>query len=240
MKNLFKYAAEHWKALIAIIVILFIQAYCDLSLPSYTSDIVNVGIQQGGIEDQIPEAVSADEMEKLLLFVPTGDQDTVLDAYEEDDSTYDMKAYVLKDSVSDSAEKKEEISGILQGPMMLTAGFESGSDMTKQIEEQMKANMPAQTETGDMSVFDLLKMLPEEQRAAMLQGMDEQMADLPDTILEQAAVAYVQSAYEELGLDMDSIQINYLIVTGGKMVGLAFLGMAASILVVWARLQAGI
>lgn len=231
MKNLFKYAAEHWKALIAIIVILFIQAYCDLSLPSYTSDIVNVGIQQGGIEDQIPEAVSADEMEKLLLFVPTGDQDTVLDAYEEDDSTYDMKAYVLKDSVSDSAEKKEEISGILQGPMMLTAGFESGSDMTKQIEEQMKANMPAQTETGDMSVFDLLKMLPEEQRAAMLQGMDEQMADLPDTILEQAAVAYVQSAYEELGLDMDSIQINYLIVTGGKMVGLAFLGMAASILV---------
>ena len=231
MKNLFKYAAEHWKALIAIIVILFIQAYCDLSLPSYTSDIVNVGIQQGGIEDQIPEAVSADEMEKLLLFVPTGDQDTVLDAYEEDDSTYAMKAYVLKDSVSDSAEKKEEISGILQGPMMLTAGFESGSDMTKQIEEQMKANMPTQTETGDMSVFDLLKMLPEEQRAAMLQGMDEQMADLPDTILEQAAVAYVQSAYEELGLDMDSIQINYLIVTGGKMVGLAFLGMAASILV---------
>ena len=89
---------------------------------------------------------------------------------------------------------------------MLTAGFESGSDMTKQIEEQMKANMPAQTETGDMSVFDLLKMLPEEQRAAMLQGMDEQMADLPDTILEQAAVAYVQSAYEELGLDMDDYE----------------------------------
>lgn len=231
MKNLFKYAAEHWKALIAIIVILFIQAYCDLSLPAYTSDIVNVGIQQGGIEDQIPEAVSADEMEKLLLFVPAGDQDTVLDAYEEDDSTYDVKAYVLKDSVSDSDEKTEEISGILQGPMMLTAGFESGSDMTKQIEEELKADMPAQTDTGDMSVFDLLKMLPEEQREAMLQGMDEQMNDLPDTILEQAAVAYVQSAYEKLGMDMDSIQIHYLIVTGGKMVGLAFLGMAASILV---------
>ena len=231
MKNLFKYAAEHWKALIAIIVILFIQAYCDLSLPAYTSDIVNVGIQQGGIEDQIPEAVSADEMEKLLLFVPAGDQDTVLDAYEEDDSTYDVKAYVLKDSVSDSDEKTEEISGILQGPMMLTSGFESGSDMTKQIEEQLKADMPAQTDTGDMSVFDLLKMLSEEQREAMLQGMDEQMNDLPDTILEQAAVAYVQSAYEELGMDMDSIQIHYLIVTGGKMVGLAFLGMAASILV---------
>ena len=71
MKNLFKYAAVHWKSLLAIIAILFIQAYCDLSLPAYTSDIVNVGIQQGGIEDQIPEALAADEMEKLLLFVPS-------------------------------------------------------------------------------------------------------------------------------------------------------------------------
>ena len=115
--------------------------------------------------------------------------------------------------------------------MMLTAGFESGSDMTKQIEEQLKANMPSQADTEDLSVFDLMKMLPEEQRAAMLQRMDEQLSDLPDTILEQAAVAYVQSAYEELGMDMDNIQIHYLIVTGGKMVGLAFLGMAASILV---------
>ena len=55
MKNLFKYAASYWKAMIAIILILFVQAYCDLSLPAYTSDIVNVGIQQGGIEDEIPE-----------------------------------------------------------------------------------------------------------------------------------------------------------------------------------------
>ena len=88
MKNLFKYAAEHWKSLVAIIVRLFIQAYCDLSLPAYTSDIVNVGIQQGGVEDQIPKAISADEMEKLLLFVPEKSQSVVLDAYTEDDSTY--------------------------------------------------------------------------------------------------------------------------------------------------------
>ena len=58
MKNLFKYAASYWKAMIAIILILFVQAYCDLSLPAYTSDIVNVGIQQGGIEDEIPEQIA--------------------------------------------------------------------------------------------------------------------------------------------------------------------------------------
>ena len=70
MKNLFKYAAEHWTTLIAIIIVLFIQAYCDLSLPAYTSDIVNVGIQQGGVEDQVPEAISADEMNRRRIRTP--------------------------------------------------------------------------------------------------------------------------------------------------------------------------
>lgn len=82
MKNLFKYAASYWKAMIAIVLILFIQAYCDLSLPAYTSDIVNVGIQQGGIEDEIPEQIAQEEMDKLLLFVSEEDGQKVMDAYE--------------------------------------------------------------------------------------------------------------------------------------------------------------
>ncbi len=231
MKNLFKYAAVHWKSLLAIIAVLFIQAYCDLSLPAYTSDIVNVGIQQGGIEDQVPEALRADEMEKLLLFVPEEDQGTVLDAYETDSSTYDTEAYVLRESAAEDEEQMDTLSDILAGPMMLTAGFESGSDMTKQIEAQLKENIPAQMATDDMTVFDILKMMPAEQRDALIEEMEKQMDDLPDTILEQAAVSYVGTAYEALGMDMDEIQIHYLLVTGGKMVALAFLGMAASVLV---------
>ena len=231
MKNLFKYAAVHWKSLLAIIAVLFIQAYCDLSLPAYTSDIVNVGIQQGGIEDQVPEALRADEMEKLLLFVPEKDQGTVLDAYETDSSTYDTEAYVLRESAAEDEEQMDTLSDILAGPMMLTAGFESGSDMTKQIEAQLKENIPAQMATDDMTVFDILKMMPAEQRDALIEEMEKQMDDLPDTILEQAAVSYVGTAYEALGMDMDGIQIRYLLVTGGKMVALAFLGMAASVLV---------
>ena len=82
-----------------------------------------------------------------------------------------------------------------------------------------------------MEVFDILQMLPAEQKEAMIQEMEEQMDDIPETILEQAAVSYVGSAYENLGMDMDQIQITYLITTGGKMAGLALLGMAASILV---------
>lgn len=229
MKNLFKYATVHWKSLLAIIVILFVQAYCDLSLPAYTSDIVNVGIQQGGIEDQVPEAISSEEMDRLLLFVPEEDQQTILDAYEEDSETYDVEAYVLKASVSD--EKVGELSNLLSGPMMLTAGFESGSEMTQQIEDQLKANMPAQLVTEDMDIFGIMEMLPAEQRAMMVEEMENQLDEMPDTILEQAAVSYVRSAYENLGMDMDDMQIHYLVTTGGKMVGLAFLGMAASVMV---------
>ena len=243
MKNLFKYAAEHWKSLLAIIAILFVQAYCDLSLPAYTSDIVNVGIQQGGIEDQVPEAVAADEMEKLLLFVPQGDQQTVLDAYDTDDSTYDAKAYVLKESVADDEEKMEDLKELLAAPMMLTAGFESGSDMTVEIEEQLKeqlksqlqdqaaGNMPEAVDIDSMTVFDIMGMIPDEQREALVETMSEQMDELPEMILEQAAVSYVRSSYEGLGMDMDDLQFQYLFATGAKMVGLAFLGMAASILV---------
>ena len=231
MKNLFKYAAVQWKALLAVIVILFVQAYCDLSLPAYTSDIVNVGIQQGGVEDQVPEAISVDEMDRLMLFMSEEDQSRVMDAYEEDDSSYDQAAYVLKDSVSADEEEMEDLEDILAGPMMLTAGFESGSDMTQQIEEQLKANLPAEMVTEDMDVFDIMEMLPQEQRSAMLDAMEEQLDDMPDSILEQAAVSYVRSAYENLGMDMDQIQIRYLLTTGGKMAALAFLGMAASILV---------
>ena len=229
MKNLFKYAAVHWKSLLAIIVILFVQAYCDLSLPAYTSDIVNVGIQQGGIEDQVPEAISSEEMDRLLLFVPEEDQQTILDAYEEDSETYDVEAYVLKAAVSD--EEVGEISNLLSGPMMLTAGFESGSEMTQQIEDQLKANMPAQLVTEDMDIFGIMEMLPAEQRAMMVEEMENQLDEMPDTILEQAAVSYVRSAYENLGMDMDDMQIHYLVTTGGKMVGLALLGMAASVMV---------
>ena len=229
MKNLFKYAAEYWKTLIAIIIVLFIQAYCDLSLPAYTSDIVNVGIQQGGVEDQVPEAISADEMNRLLLFVPSEDQDTVLDAYEEDNRTYDVDAYVMKEDISE--DDISSLEDILAYPMMMTAGFESGSDMTAQIEEQLKTSLPAGTVTDDMTVFDILKMMPEDQREAMMDSMEAQTGDMPDTILDQAAVSYVGTVYENLGMNMDDIQIHYLLTTGGKMTGLAFLGMAASILV---------
>lgn len=231
MKNLFKYASEHWKALLAIVAILIVQAYCDLSLPAYTSDIVNVGIQQGGVEDHIPDAISAEDMETLLLFTSEKDGKTVLSAYEKDDKTYEEQAYVLKDTVKEDTDRTEKLSGILAAPMMMAAGFESGSDMTADIEEQLKAQLPPEMISEDMTVLDILKMMPQEQKQAFVSEIEKKTEELPDTITEQAAANYVKEAYADLGIDMDELQFRYLFSTGAKMIGLAFLGMVASVLV---------
>ena len=267
MKNLFKYAASYWKAMIAIVLILVVQAYCDLSLPAYTSDIVNVGIQQGGIEDEVPRRIATEEMEKLLLFVSEDDQQTVLDAYTEDNTSYKKEAYVLKDSVAEDEDTMEDLKDILQIPMMMTSGIESGSDTTKQMEDKLKEQMSqgmaqsmpqgadrtmpegmpqgeSQAESqavslDDMSMFDLLKMLPAEQRATMVEKIEEQMSEMPDTILDQAAVSFCRSAYKDLGMDMDQTQIHYLLKTGGQMAALALLGMVASIMVAFLASRVG-
>ena len=247
MKNLFKYAASYWKAMIAILLILVLQAYCDLSLPAYTSDIVNVGIQQGGMEDEVPRQIATEEMEKLLLFVSEDDQQTVMDAYTEDNTSYKKEAYVLKDSVAEDEHTLRKLKEILQIPMMMTSGIESGSDTTKQMEEKLKEQMSQGMSQGmqqsvpldDMSMFDLLKMLPAEQRTTMVEKIEEQMSEMPDTILDQAAVSFCKSAYKDLGMDMNQTQIHYLLKTGGQMAVLALLGMAASIMVAFLASRVG-
>lgn len=247
MKNLFKYAASYWKAMIAIVLILVVQAYCDLSLPAYTSDIVNVGIQQGGIEDEVPRRIATEEMEKLLLFVSEDDQQTVMDAYTEDNTSYKKDAYVLKDSVAEDEHTLRKLKDTLQIPMMMTSGIESGSDTTKQMEDKLKEQMsqgmsqgmPQSVPLDDMSMFDLLKMLPAEQRTTMVEKIEEQMSEMPDTILDQAAVSFCKSAYKDLGMDMDQTQIHYLLKTGGQMAALALLGMAASIMVAFLASRVG-
>ena len=231
MGKLFKYLKTYWKMAFVILLVLLVQVYCDLSLPSYTSDIVNVGIQQAGVDDKIPEAISEEEMEKVLLFVQADDRQTVLDAYEKDENTYNQTAYVLKKNIQDNEEKTEELEEILSVPMMMTAGFEQGSDTTAKIEEQLRANIPAEMLPKDATVFDILKMLPEEQLSQMTDKMKDQMDDMPDTIIEQAGISYIKTTYEDLGMDMNQIQFHYLFVTGGKMLALALLGMLASVLV---------
>ena len=217
--------------ILMIVVFLLLQAYFDLSLPGYTSDIVNVGIQQGVIDTAIPEQISVEDMDRLFLFVSEKDQKTVLDAYERDTDTYESEAYVLKDGILKNEKRTDKIGAILSKPMMLVTVFSSDSEETKEMTDAMFASLPKEMLSEDMTVFDVLGMMPEEQRAQMVTQIGEKVDEMPETMLEQAATIYLKEAYKNLGMDTDKIQTGYMLRTGGKMLALAAVGMIVSMIV---------
>ena len=248
MGKLLKFLKPYAGAVVAIICILIVQAYCDLSLPTYTSDIVNVGIQQGGIDETVPDTISKKDLNHLLLLVPSDKQDIVKNAYTKSTKKYDYKGTVmeLKSSVKEDDKKMEKLSDILGKPMLLAAGFDSGSDMTKKIEDQMRTNMKKQVEAKQaeakaqmseipdfdkMDIYDMLNFMGAEGRDALIKQMNKKMDSMQDSIIEQAASTYIKDAYTHVGIDTDQIETSYILHTGAKMLTLAFLGMAASIMV---------
>lgn len=231
MGKLFKFMKPYAATILMIVVFLVLQAYCDLSLPGYTSDIVNVGIQQGGIDTAIPEQISVEDMDRLFLFVSEKDQKTVLDAYERDTDTYESEAYVLKDGILKDEKRTDKIGAILSKPMMLVTVFSSDSEETKEMTDAMFASLPKEVLSEDMTVFDVLGMMPEEQRAQMVTQIGEKVDEMPETMLEQAATIYLKEAYKNLGMDTDKIQTGYMLRTGGKMLALAAVGMIVSMIV---------
>lgn len=232
MRKLFQFLKPYAPRVLLILCVLVVQAYCDLSLPTYTSNIVNVGIQQSGIDEEIPENISEEEMNRLLLFVSEDDSQDIQDAYEKSSESfdYDGEVLTLKDSVKSDNEKLDALTEEMKLPMMLTAGFENGSDTTKQMEVQLKEQMSQVPGIEKMSVFDIFGMMDDTQRAAIVDKITEQMDKMPDSILDQAAISYVKSTYEQIGLDTGHMSTVYILKTGAKMLGLAALGMAASIL----------
>lgn len=231
MGKLFKFMKPYAATILMIVVFLVLQAYCDLSLPGYTSDIVNVGIQQGGIDTAIPEQISVEDIDRLFLFVSEKDQKTVLDAYERDTDTYESEAYVLKDGILKNEKRTDKIGAILSKPMMLVTVFSSDSEGTKEMTDAMFASLPKEMLSEDMTVFDVLGMMPEEQRAQMVTQIGEKVDEMPETMLEQAATIYLKEAYKNLGMDTDKIQTGYMLRTGGKMLALAAVGMIVSMIV---------
>ena len=233
MGKLFKFLKPYTAAVAAIICILVVQAYCDLSLPTYTSDIVNVGIQQGGIDETVPDTISKKDLNHLLLLVPSDRQKTVKNAYTESVEKYDYNGTVmeLKASVKEDEKKMDRLSEILGKPMLMAAGFDSGSEMTQKIEEQMRTQMSGIPNVDKMDIYDMLEFMGAEGRNALIGQMDQQMDSMQDSMIAQAAAGYIKDAYTHIGIDTDQIETTYILRTGAKMLALAFLGMAASILV---------
>ena len=246
MGKLLKFLKPYAGAVVAIVCILVVQAYCDLSLPTYTSDIVNVGIQQGGIDETVPDIISKKDLNHLLLLVKSDQQDTVKNAYTKSEKNYDYKGTVmeLKSSVKEDEKKMDELSEILAKPMLLASGFDSGSDMTEKIENQLRTQMKKQVEAKQaasqmseipdfdkMDIYEMLDFMGAEGRNQLVKQMNKQLNKMQDSIIEQASSVYIKNVYDHVGVDTDKIETNYILNTGGKMLALAFLGMAASILV---------
>lgn len=233
MGKLFKFLKPYAAAVAAIICILVVQAYCDLSLPTYTSDIVNVGIQQGGIDEALPDTISKKDLNHLLLLVSSDRQKIVKNAYTESVEKYDYNGTVmeLKASVKEDKKKVDRLSEILGKPMLMAAGFDSGSEMTQKIEEQMRTQMSGIPNVDKMDIYDMLEFMGAEGRNALIGQMDQQMDSMQDSMIAQAAAGYIKDAYTHIGIDTDQIETTYILHTGAKMLALAFLGMAASILV---------
>ncbi len=215
MTKLLKFLKPYAGAVAAIICVLIVQAYCDLSLPAYTSDIVNVGIQQSGIDEKVPEEISEEDLSSLMMLTPSYKKEEIQDAYEESkgDYDYDGKVFSLKDSVKEDEEELENLEELLAKPMLLATGSTLDSEMAGKL--KMNLQQPMQPEQKD----------------EMLKEIYKQLDDVPDMMLEQSAPVYIKQLYEKIGIDMDAIETHYILNTGGKMLALAGLCMAASVLV---------
>ena len=256
MKKLLKYLRPFAGAIIVAIMLLFVQAISDLSLPSYMSNIVNIGIQQKGIEDAVPKAIKSSELNKLLLFTNSDDKKVVEDNYKlirkEELSNDDYEKYIKQYPelanediyVLDTKSKdvKRKLNEILGRPMLITSLFESG-DATKVMGDS--GNVMAAPEGVDMANMDpfmMLSNMPEEQVLEIIKGINEKLDEMPESMVTQSAVTYVREQYKELGIDIDKVQTNYLFMAGAKMLGVALIGTIAAVIVTFiaARIAAAL
>lgn len=221
MLKVFKYLKSSIFSVIAVVLLLFVQAYLDLTLPDYTSKIVNVGVQQGGIENAAIEKIGEDTLNTLVLLMDKEDQKYIINHYEKSDTYKGEAIYELKE---DSDINK--VSSIMAEPMMILsyASQENSSDSDSSV----SFDLPE-----EMTLSQALSLMNDTERSAMLKQIDKKIEDIPDTIIDQAAVSYVKSEYERIGVDTDHIQTMYILKVGFIMLSIAFAAMAVGILIVF-------
>ena len=251
LKNLKK---SFWSVVI-IILLLIVQAQADLRLPDFTSRIVNVGIQAGGIETAVPKVISKENMEDLLMF--SNEDDKILENYSLVGNTaskeqekvindylgkdYELKEdtiYVLNDI---NSEKEDELSKILSDPLM-EYSVVTNEETENKIKNAFISKVPEEQKQilENMSVLEILKTMPEEQRNIVLSEFTKQIDNMESSIKEQAAVTEVKNLYSKMGIDTDKIQNNYILFQGLQMLGVALISMlsAISIMLLSARVAA--
>lgn len=239
--------------LIIVVALLGLQAFCDLSLPSYTSDIVDVGIQQGGIKDAIPTAIRESQFNNLLFTMDPDSRQTVRNSYklisgdfvsEKEYQDFLIKYPVLsKENIYILELDKDNeaiLNKIMNKSLFLVSTLESDTDQIKELKSQITEALPK--EMADLSLLELLSQMPEEQSRKILNSIEERSADMPESIMDQASISAVRAEYEAIGMDTGRLQTKYIFTAGFKMLGLALLAMISTILVGFlaSRIAAGL
>lgn len=208
MFKILKYLSESKAAVAAILALLILQAYCDLALPQYTADIVDIGIGQNGIEHVAPEQLRADTFENISLFMDESDAEFLKDFYtEREDGNYELST---KDS--EIIAKIDESLGV---PMaMLTV-----------LETSEEANIDGIKDMIDSGMLTKDDILDYRDQAI------EEYGGIGDSMISQMAVKFVKTEYEAMGLNVGSIQTRFLLNKGGKMLGISVVMMTTAIFV---------
>ena len=210
MKNIFRLLGKVKQYVLLIILLLIVQAYCDLALPSYTSDILNVGLQQNGIEDAVPERISQESFQTLMMFMDDEDAKVAASAYEwSDDGNLTLK---------DDADR-QTLNDLLLIPESLVYQMSNREDGIE-ILDQIKAALDA----GMLTKEELISQINEEM---------EHYEELSDIYLSQVAVAYVSGEYERIGMDVEKIRNSYLIKEGILMLLMALIMMVVAVCTGW-------
>lgn len=214
MIKMLKHIKGRWYYFLFIIIFLSLQAMCDLTIPSYTAKMVNVGIQQRGIEDGVPEMISKNSLEELLEVVDAGEKNQIKEVYGLDGDIYSLKPI--------SEDRREELCQYFIRIIMVHKLL--NSDEMQQIKNGLGL-------TENDSLEGALKKLPEEVKAEIFDSINEGIEEIPEAILLQNAVNYISCEYKKIGKDVEKLQSNYMYLTGLKMLGVALLGMIAAIIV---------
>lgn len=247
MLKLRKYLKPFIASILAIIVLLFAQAMCELAMPDYMSNIVNVGITSGGIEDGVLEAVRESEYDKLKIFMDEKQQKVFTDNYELQTSSNADKGmkekypalekenvYLLKDVDKDTREKvKLALSEAETCVMVLeqTQANLSSEDIANLTQEQKDMMDMLKKLPQGVDVFNVLKMMPKEQLADMQKEITKKSSLMGQDMMDSSNALYAKAEYKKVGMDTDAIQYRYLFTNGGLMLLVALGSAVAAICV---------
>ncbi|AOR24357.1 ABC transporter ATP-binding protein [Clostridium taeniosporum] len=238
MFKLLKYLKKSTLPILAIIILLVVQSICDLTLPKYTSNIVNVGIQHQGVEKITPDVIRESEMKKLSLFMDDKDYEIVLKNYDlisRGSNLYDKYPILEKENIYVSKnidkDKIEELNLIFAKPMVILENFQSESDEVKIMENKIISSFPTGALPENPDIFDAFAIMSKEQLKEITSNMNEMLSKLDNSSINQMAVSFVRGEYTKIGINMDKYQTNYIFSTGTKMIGFALISMMATILV---------